>query len=501
MDKLTPKEKEVFDLLKDWRWRINNLYFVKNKHGQKVQFKLNWAQEILVKDLWFFSIILKARQIGITTFFCILYLDQILFSSNKTAGIIAHTEKDVKDFFNDKVKFAWDNLPGWLKEHLGPPTSDSARELSFPNGSRIFVTMSTRGGSPQFLHVSEFGKICARFPARALEIVTGSINAVEQGNFVTIESTAEGAAGYFHDFCREAERLMKLGKKLSPLEFKYFFFPWWKEPTYKSVTPLIIPRELNEYFKKLEQVEEINLTLEQKNWYAAKHKINGEKMMREYPSTSDEAFIASVEGAYYSQQMAKMYEDKRVRLVPWDSRLPVITFWDLGMNDFNVILFTQANGNEIRFIDCYHSSGEGLAHYVNVVKSKPYHYEKHVFPHDVEVRNLDAEGKSRRQTLTDLGLINIQTIERTKNINDDIEGVRKLFSRFYFDEEKCADLIDACNSYKKEWNDKIGQFKNNPLHDKSSHLVDPLRALARGWTQHHIGVGGMGPKVEYQDFF
>lgn len=196
--------------------------------------------------------------------------------------------------------------------------------------------------------------------------------------------------------------------------------------------------------------------------------------------------MAQIEGAYYSQQMQKVYEDQRIRNVPYDSRYPVLTYWDLGVNDFNVILFVQAVGNEIRFIDEYHSHGEGLAHYVNVLKERGYTYGAHTFPHDVEVQNLDEQGKTRRQTLIDLGMMNIRTIDRTKDINDDIEGVRKLFSRFYFDERKCAKLVEACQNYKKEWDDKLGQFKNYPKHDKHSHLVDPMRNLARSWTQNMI---------------
>lgn len=455
---------------------------------------------MVVNNLWFFSIILKARQLGVTTLFCILYLDQILFSENKTAGIIAHKQEDAKRFFNDKVKFAWDNLPESLKERLGPPNTDSVGELSFPNGSKIFVSTSVRGGTLQFLHISEFGKICAQFPKKAEEIVTGSINTVEQGNFVTVESTAEGRSGYFFDFCEEAKRAKKEGRILNPLEFKFFFFPWWQEPTYRMDADFIIAKEHKDYFKNLEEKHGIILDDAQKRWYVMKKKVNRDNMFREYPSTAEEAFMASIEGAYYATHMAKVYESKRIRNIPYDARLPVDTWWDLGMNDMNVILFTQAVGNEIRFIDVYANSGEGLAHYVNVLNQKGYTYGKHVFPHDVEVRNLDKEGKTRRQSLVDLGLKNIRTIEKTKNINDDIEGVRKLFSRFYFNEETTVLLVDALNSYKKEWDDKLGEFKNYPKHDKHSHIVDPLRLLQKGWIQHMADTGS-GDAAKIESFF
>lgn len=470
--------------MRDRKWRINNLYYIVNKNGKRVKFKPNWAQQIVLDNLWFFSIILKARQLGITTFFCILYLDQVLFKANKTAGIIAHTDADTKKIFK-RIKYAWENLPEALKENIGMPTTDSVGEMQFPNGSSIFVARSTRGGTVQYLHISEFAKICAKYPEKAREIVTGAINSVEQGNFVSIESTAEGREGYFADYVMEAQQAEVENRALSELDFKYFFFPWWKEDSYRVKAEFQITKEYTDYFDKLQAVHGIFLDDEQKRWYMAKKKKNDEDMFREYPSTWEEAFMAQIEGAYYAVQMQRVYEDQRIRNVPYDSRYPVLTYWDLGMNDFNVILFVQAVGNEIRFIDCYYNHGEGLAHYVQILREKGYNYTQHFLPHDVEVTELGT-GVSRRQTLIDLGVRNIRTVERTPDINDDIEAVRKLFSRFYFDEQKCGKLIESCQNYKKEWDEKLGQFKNNPKHDKHSHLVDPLRSLARTWQQHLI---------------
>lgn len=482
---LSEEELEFYNNIKDPKWRLSNLYYIVNKNGKKIKFKPNWAQQKILDNFWFFNIILKARQLGITTFFCILYLDQILFKNNKTAGIIAHTDGDTKKIFQ-RIKFAWENLPEKLKESIGDPTSDSVGEMKFQNGSSIFVARSTRGSTLQYLHISEFAKICAKYPEKAREIVTGAINSVEKGNFISIESTAEGKEGYFAEYCMEAQQAELENKALSELDFKYFFFPWWEESSYQLNSNTTITKEYEDYFEKLEKVHNITLTNEQKQWYMAKKAKNDEDMYREYPSIWEEAFMAQIEGAYYAQQMQKVYEDNRIRNVPYDARYPVLTYWDLGVNDFNVILFVQAVGNEIRFIDCYYNHGEGLAHYVQILKDKKYVYGPHVFPHDVEVQNLDEQGKTRRQTLIDLGMVNIRTIERTKDINDDIEGVRKLFSRFYFDENKCSKLIEACQNYKKEWDDKLGQFKNFPKHDKHSHLVDPLRNLARSWTQNMI---------------
>jgi len=500
----TVQEQEFFENLSDQRWRINNLYYIKSKQGKRIKFKPNWAQTLLLDNLWYFSIILKARQLGITTFFCILYLDMVLFNEHKTAGIIAHKDKEAKKIFKEKVKFAWDNLPVHLRDELGPPNTDSSNEMAFPNGSSIFVSTSTRGGTIQYLHISEFGYTCAHHPQKAEEIVTGSINSVEQGQIVTIESTAEGKSGYFYEFCKSAQEAFKSKRMLSPLDFRFFFFSWWQHPSYKLETPFVIDAEYELYFKSLQQEYQITLTDEQKRWYIMKKKINGDNMLAEYPSTPEEAFMASIQGAYYANEMSKVHEQKRIRTIAYDPTLTVDTWWDLGMNDKNVILFTQAFGNEIRIIDYYENSGEGLAHYVNYLRDKQYVYGKHSFPHDIRVKELGT-GVSRYQTLVDLRMSNIRTIERTNNINDDIEAVRRLFPRFYFDEKNTPKLVESLSSYRKEWNDKTGEFHNRPRHDKHSHAADAMRTLARGWTHQSLAQDGDAAasteKEKTQDFF
>lgn len=499
---LTPEEQELGKNLADFKWRINNLYYVKDKKGNKVKFRPNEAQQKLLDGMWYFSIILKARQLGVTTFFCILYLDQVLWNSNRTAGIIAHKDKDAKRIFKDKIKFAWDNLPENLKALLGPPNTDSVGELAFPNGSSIFVSTSTRGGTLQYLHISEFGYICAHYPQKAEEIVTGSINSVEAGQVVTIESTAEGKAGYFYDLCAEAEKNMLSGRKLSPLQFKFFFFPWHGNPAYQIPGDIVLLKEEKEYFEKLNIRHQIQLTTEQKNWYVMKKRVNGEKMFAEYPSTPEEAFHASVQGAYYATDMLKVHEQGRILKIPYDSTMAVDTWWDLGMNDKNVCIFTQSYGAEIRLIDYYENSGEGLAHYVKMLQDKGYVYGTHTFPHDINVKELGT-GQTRYQTLLDLKLRNIRTVERTKNVVDDIEAVRRLFPRFYFDEEKTHQLVAALEAYRKEWNDKTGEFMNSPLHDKNSHAADAMRTLARGYKFIGLSnvVGGVNQDLTMSDFF
>ena len=186
-------------------WRLSNLYWIIDKNGSKSLFQLNWAQKKLYQNIWYMNLILKARQLGISTFVCLLFLDRCLFNSNMHAGIIAHTREDAEVMFR-RVKFAYDNLPDELKA-LRKVSTDNARELQLSNGSTLRVGTSMRSSTLQLLHISEFGKICAKFPDKAREIITGSLNALAPGQYVFIESTAEGREGYFYQMCKEAQAI------------------------------------------------------------------------------------------------------------------------------------------------------------------------------------------------------------------------------------------------------------------------------------------------------
>src|SRR5665213_40546 len=177
-------------------WRINNLYYIINKQGVKTKFNLNWAQEELYNNMWYCNVILKARQLGISTFVCMLFLDRCLFNSNQSAGIIAHTLEDAQQMFR-RVKIAYDNLPDALKSHI-TCDNDTSQMLKFSNGSSLRVGTSLRSSTFQYLHISEFGKICAKYPDKAEEIITGSLNTVAPGQYIFIESTAEGREGHFY---------------------------------------------------------------------------------------------------------------------------------------------------------------------------------------------------------------------------------------------------------------------------------------------------------------
>jgi hypothetical protein len=190
------ESKLLKDQLSDPRWRLSNLYWITDKSGKRVKFSPNWAQESLMNDLHFCNVILKARQLGFSTFIQIFMLDQCVFNSNVRAGTIAHRLDDAKTLFRDKVQYPYDNLPEAIR-NLRPKMSDSAEELLLSNNSSIRVGTSLRSGTLQYLHISEYGKLCAQYSDKAREVRTGALNTVQAGQTVFIESTAEGKEGHF----------------------------------------------------------------------------------------------------------------------------------------------------------------------------------------------------------------------------------------------------------------------------------------------------------------
>ncbi len=339
---------------------------------------------------------------------------------------------------------------------------------------------SLRSGTFQFLHVSEHGKICARYPDKAEEIRAGALNTVHPGQTIVIESTADGREGDFFEFCTAARNRAAEGRAETPLDFRFHFFPWWRHPGY-ALDPagVAVGAEAEAYFARLEG-EGIVLSAGQRAWYARKAAQQGDTMTREFPSTPDEAFAAAVEGAYYAREMARVRREGRIEAVPHDPALPVNTFWDLGFNDANAIWFHQRAGGEDRFVDYYENSGEGLAHYARVLADKAYVYGMHYLPHDVETRELGT-GLSRRRMLEDLGVRPVVTVPRATDAGADIQAARNALARCRFDAVRCETGIRHLDSYRREWDAKRGVWKDRARHDAASHGADAFRMFAVGF--------------------
>jgi len=185
--------------------------------------------------------------------------------------------------------------------------------------------------------------------------------------------------------------------------------------------------------------------------------------------------VLEIPGAIYRDQLEKTRIEGRIGRVAHDPVLPVHTFWDLGVGDSTCIWFVQQVRDEVRVIDYYEASGEGLPHYAQVLQARGYTYGRHWAPHDIQVRELGS-GRSRVEVAASLGI----RFDVTPNIgiDDGIHALRMLFGRLWFDAERCKVGIEALANYRWEYNEKMGEFKPRPVHDWSSHAADAARYMA-----------------------
>lgn len=192
------------------------------------------------------------------------------------------------------------------------------------------------------------------------------------------------------------------------------------------------------------------------------------------------SFTMGVSGAYYAKYLDRMRVEGRIGDVPWDAAAKVNVVLDIGVRDSTSLIFYSVYGAIIRVIDCYESSKEGLEHYVNVIKSKPYTYGKFVAPHDIKVKEWGS-GITRWDKAKQLGVT--FTICKDHSIVDGIEAVRSKLSIMYIDSEKCAPLLKALENYRQEYDAKNRVYKPHPLHSWASHYADAMRYLCVSLSQ------------------
>lgn len=501
LNKLTEAE-QIKKKLSDKYWRMNNLYWIKDKSGKHIKFKFNWMQEILFNLLHNKNVILKVRQLGVTTFFCIYNLDDTLFPM-VDSGFIAHRHEDAEKIFTSKIVYAWNFLPDWLKNEFTVDNS-STRMMRFTRKidgkkSEIYVSLSLRSGTVQRLHITELATVDQYYPAKAEEIRTGALNAIAEDCKVSIESTWKIAAGVFSDISQQAFKNQKKGIELSKMDYRFFFFSWLDHPEYKLEGTFDIPRRLDNYFDNIEKISNITISQNKRNWYAKKdesHRREYEEgkttslMAQEFPTIPEEAFEAPVEGAYFTKEMELARTENRIKRIHWHKDIACETWWDIGKGEHMAIWVSQEIGDEIHFIDYITDEGVGTEKYAHILlHDKPYIYNRHNMPHDAEPTK-ECCGKSVMEIAQKIGLKPITIVPRI-SIRDGLNCVRLVFNRCYFDEERCKKGIEALKCYRREFDKHLNKFKDEPLKDINAHGADAFRTFAVGYRWRPTGKGSI----------
>lgn len=486
--------------LRSRRWRLRNLYRIEDKYGTEIPFKPNAVQLELDEHLHNRNLVPKSRQHGITTWACIRALDTALFRKNSRIGLVFHTMDPAKKAFRGKIMFAYDRLPEWLKAEIPIVRKDMSGQVEFANGSTIDVSTSHRGGTLHWLHISEYGPMVAMYPLRAAEVKSGALNTLAPDTVVTIESTAMGAFGDFFDLCNRAqihERMVTAGESVrTKLDYRLFFFAWWQDPgNVLDPEGVVVPPEQVDYFERIEGECGIELSAPQRAWYIKKLEEQGDKMRREHPSTIEEAFQGSVEGAYYANEIARMESEGRICDLPFIPTLPVHTFWDIGRSDSTAIWFMQEVGPWRNFIRYYENNLQGAEHYANYIKKlrddNGYRYGTHFLPHDAGVADWSVtDNRTRREVLIDMGIGDVEVVDRIKNLSDGIEMTRQMLALCRFDKTLCGENpvgsgrggLLSLRAYRREYNEAAEIWSDKPCKSWANHGADALRQAAQGYT-------------------
>lgn len=345
---------------------------------------------------------------------------------------------------------SWDYFQHYSAAVPGRTANQSELRIDFPNAGQVRIY---GGDNPDSLRGLYFdGVVLDEYGMHAAKTFTEVIAAtlVDRGGWAVFCGTPNGRNQFF-DIAQRAKAEMRAGN------------PDWYFAEFKaSQTGLL-----------------------EAGYLAAARAI---MTADEYAQEFECSFEAAVKGSIYAKELEAMRASGRVTIVPVDPRLPVDTDWDLGIGDAMAVWFSQtAKGSgQVRIVDYYEASGEGFPHYAAMLTKKGYNYGSHWAPHDIAVRELGS-GKSRLDVARSLG-IRFQITDRIhggqgEEVEEGIHAVRMLLPRCYVDQDRCKAGLEALQHYRRDYNQRLNEFKATPVHDWASHAADAFRGLA---VRHQI---------------
>lgn len=188
----------------------------------------------------------------------------------------------------------------------------------------------------------------------------------------------------------------------------------------------------------------------------------------------------TVDGLIYEHELKKFNEEYRLTTVNHDPALDVHTFFDIGISDHTVILFVQFAGKEVRIINMIKDNNKGLKDYyipkvIEMGKQLGYRYGVHHLPHDAGAR--EKFGGISILDQTKEYLPGARLLPRT-GLAEGIQSTKAMFPNVWIDKAKCSELHEDLSNYRREWDGKLNEFKQTPLHDKFSHSSDCFRYVS-----------------------
>lgn len=511
-------EAEFQATLGDPIWRLCNIYTIRSEEGKPIRFEPNEEQMEVVREIYEHGarilILIKARQLGMSTLLCIIALDTIMWGTSVEACLIDFNSINAKKKLREKIIYAWDRLHPLIKDQftvyakslqkgefsIGPanaqPSPDDPEAKPY---STYMAGETPRGGTFQFSHYSEWWEIAARFPQRSSDILTAGWPAGEQGVRV-IETTVHGGK---HG---EAWQITKQGldkqDNILPRSQRteqtpvVMFFPWWKKKAYRvNGSASLIRPETHAYFADLEKQVPHKFDDAQKLWYQGQADTLGHFVLGQYPATLRECFQAPIKGAIWAEALAKAKTAGRIGEFPHNEALEVDTFWDLGAPDNTATLYCQHDRQTRRLIDFDGGLNLDLPDRIRHMVTKGYRFGTHYLPHDGSARQKNGVSFQREfmDELKRQGVSGrVVVLPRCTTEWTGINHANLLLSTVVeIDEKKCEKFLEAASLFRRK-PDPTSNDPENPvflsevLSDWTNHAADTFRYLAESALQGHL---------------
>lgn len=307
-------------------------YFLKivDKQGQLVPFRFNPEQRQLIGNMGKYNIVLKSRQLGITSVACALSLYYCHVERDTVCILVSYSQDSARGIF-DKLKTIYREIPDGIRME---DVANNRSELKFANGSRILVCCNgskdvARGLTVKFVHLSEY----AFFESgRARKNLLAIEQALRPDGKIIVESTANGL-NHFSELWSKAES----GDNM----YKPFFFGWITDKRmfaaeyiefcnhYKRVNGKL--PELNELSEQERSLMNIGASLEQIVWRRLKIANSSEEEFRqEFPANPLEAFVTTGRNVFSAALIHDLLANIQASIkAPEQFMSYPLTFWKL----------------------------------------------------------------------------------------------------------------------------------------------------------------------------
>lgn len=286
-------KKELEEALSEKSWRMDNIYSIVDKNGQRVKFQRNNIQRLLGNVQANRKMILKSRQVGISTHELLDCLDDTLYQDNVTTCILAHEQDGIEKLFRIPKR-----AYGFMEEHIKPALDrggGSKYEMFFPeNHSRIYCDLESRGDTIHRLHISEIAFV------KDMNRVFATLECVPLHGKVTWETTPNGLNHFYRSWMDGDTNYAKC------------FYPWFFHEEYTIENHALLPKDLTpeetDFIARTKKLYKMDISLAQIAFRRFKRRELKNLFSQEYPEDDATCFLTSGNSPFDLAIVKRMYD-------------------------------------------------------------------------------------------------------------------------------------------------------------------------------------------------